>query len=109
MALAVGASAPRFDLPDERGRVRRSEEWLGRGDAVVWFTNLCELCSDQAREIAAARAGGDWTAPIVAVHLPGEGSPSPAVFERATGGQIPVVLDDGTVTRAWTGEAVPDT
>jgi len=108
-ALAEGDRAPRFDLPDERGLVHRSEEWLARGDAVVWFTNLCELCADQALEITAARARGDWTASIVAVHLPGGRSPSPAAFRRTTGGEIPVVVDDGSVTRAWSGEAVPDT
>jgi hypothetical protein len=74
---------------------------------VVWFTNLCALCADQAREISAARARGDWTSAVVAVHLPGGRAPSPSDFERATG--IPVVVDDGSVTRGWTGEAVPDT
>jgi hypothetical protein len=108
-ALVAGASAPRFDLPDGQGRVRRSEEWFGRGDAVVWFTNLCDLCADLARVLLAARARGDWTSPIVAVHLPGGRAPSPAAFERATGSGIPVVVDDGRVSRAWTGEAVPDT
>ena len=108
-ALGAGDPAPRFALPDDAGRIRRSEEWLGHGDAVVWFTNLCELCADQAGELASARARGEIQAPIVAVHLPGAGSPAPAVFRRASGSELAILLDDGSVGRAWTGEAFPDT
>jgi hypothetical protein len=108
-ALVVGDRAPRFDLPDDAGRLRRSAEWLGLGDVAVWFTNLCELCEDQARELASARARGEIEAPIVAVHLPGAGTPSPSAFRRASGEDLPILLDDGSVGRAWTGEAVPDT
>lgn len=108
-ALAAGDRAPRFELPDDAGRLRRSAEWLGLGDAVVWFTNLCDLCEDQARELEEARARGEIEAPVVAVHLPGAGTPSPRAFRRGSGEDLPILLDDGSVGRAWTGEAVPDT
>jgi peroxiredoxin len=107
-ALDVGDRAPRFALPDDTGRLRRSEEWFGR-EVVVWFTNLCDLCADQARELEASSPRGELRRAVVAVHLPGAGPRSPAAFRRETGGRIPVLVDDGSVTRTWTGEAVPDT
>lgn len=109
-ALAVGEAAPPFELPDDAGRLRRSDEWLGRSaGAIVWFTNLCDVCADQARELAAARANGKRHAPLVAVHLPGGNAPSAAAFRRVAGTELPILIDDGSVSRAWTGEAVPDT
>lgn len=106
--LAVGDRAPEFELPDDSGRLRRSGEWLGPGGAIVWFTNLCEVCADQARDLAELRRRGRIAAPVVAIHLPGPGSRSPAGF-RNMGADFPILIDDGSVGRAWTGEAVPDT
>jgi peroxiredoxin len=107
--LAVGDAAPKFALPDEAGRVRRSDEWLGRGDAVVWFTNLCDGCADQARELSHAYGRGELPEPIIAIHLPGGAAPPASEFRRRTGAHFPILIDDGTVGRAWAGEAIPDT
>jgi len=108
-ALRVGMAAPDTVLPDDRGIVRRFDAWLGPDDAVVWFTNLCDVCAEQAEELAAARARGELTAPVVAIHLPGGSSPPVAEFRRRAGDHLPILIDDGGTGRAWTGEAIPDT
>ena len=102
-------AAPATVLPDEQGNVRRLDAWLGPSGAVVWFTNLCGLCADQAEELAAARRRGDIRESIVAIHLPGRSSPPVSGFRRRAGDRLPILIDDGAVSRAWTGEAVPDT
>ena len=107
--LAVGDTAPAFELPDDEGRLRRSTEWIGRGDAVFWLTNLCAVCADQASELARARRRGELTAPVVAIHFPGGAAPPPSEFRRASGADFPILIDDGTVGRAWAGSAAPDT
>jgi peroxiredoxin len=107
--LAVGESVPGFALPDDVGEARRSGEFLGRSAAIVWFTNLCAVCEDQARELEALRGRGELDAGIVAIHLPGGSEPSPSEFRRRTGAKFPILIDDGSVGRAWAGEAVPDT
>jgi hypothetical protein len=103
--LAVGDESPAFELPDDAGRLRRSDEWIGRGDAVVWLTNLCAVCADQARELARA----DLTVPIVAIHHPDGASSPPSEFRRRTGADFPVLIDDGSVGRAWAGATAPGT
>ncbi len=107
--LAAGSRAPSFKLPDETGRPRRSEEWIGRGTAVVWLTNLCGICARQARDLAVAAERGELTAAILAIHYPGGLAPSPAEFLRRTGARFPILVDDGTVSRLWSGEVAPDT
>lgn len=76
---------------------------------MLWFTNLCELCADQAGELSQAGWIQRSGAKVVAVHLPGGAAPSPSDFRRDSGAEFPVLVDDGAVSRAWTGEAVPDT
>lgn len=107
--LGVGRTAPAFALPDDSGRARRSEEWIGRGDTIIWFTNLCEICAEQAWELSEAIRQGDLAATVVAIHFPGGSEPPPAEFRRQTEAEFPILIDDGSVGRAWAGEAVPDT
>ena len=107
--LAAGNRAPQFALPDDTGRIRRSEEWIGARRTVVWFTNLCSVCEDQAVELEGFARRGELAVPVVAIHFPGGSEPSPADFRRRTGAAFPILIDDGSVGRAWAGEAVPDT
>lgn len=107
--LAAGSRAPSFSLPDESGRLRRGEEWIGRRVTVVWLTNLCGICLVQARELAAAAERGALAAEILAIHFPGGLAPAPAEFLRRASARFPILLDDGTVSRLWAGECAPDT
>ena len=107
--LAAGEAAPAFVLPDDEGRPRRSEEWIGRKETIVWFTNLCAICAEQAAVLSAAKRRGALFAEILAIHLPGRIAPAPVDFRRRSGSEFPILIDDGSVGRAWTGEAVPDT
>ena len=107
--LAAGDAPPPFALPDADGRVRRSSEWIGTRRTVVWFTNLCPVCADQAVELEGFARRGELPGPVIAIHFPGGSEPSPADFRRRTGAAFPILIDDGSVGRAWTGEAVPDT
>ena len=89
--------------------MRRSAEWIGRGETIVWFTNLCAICAEQAAELSAAKREGALGARILAIHFPGGLAPEPRDFRRRTASEFPILIDDGSVGRAWTGEAVPDT
>ena len=107
--LPAGAAPPGFTLADESGRMRGSSEWIGVGGAIVWFTNLCAVCADQAADLERFREEGRLAASVVAIHLPGGNAPSVADFRRRTGATFPILIDDGAVGRTWTGESVPDT
>ena len=107
--LAPGDLAPPFVLTDDRGRLRRSAEWIGVRETIVWFTNLCVVCEDQAIELEELRERGELETEIVAIHFPGGSEPAPAEFRRRTRSKFPILIDDGSVGRAWSGEAVPDT
>lgn len=108
-ALRPGREAIPFSLPDDTGRRRFSSEWIGRSPVLLWMTNLCEVCADQAVELVAARHTGTLASDVVAIHFPGTMSPLPADFRRRTGAGFPILMDDGSVTRAWSGDALPDT
>jgi peroxiredoxin len=109
-ALKEGSAAPAFTLPDDSGRPRSSAEWIGRGPAIVWLTNLCAHCADQARELAQLQGNGELPLRLIAIHYPGGASPSPQEFRAATGVDFPILLDrDGTVSKAFAGDAAPDT
>ena len=106
---SAGEAAPAFALPDAAGRIRLSSEWIGASRTIVWFTNLCAVCADQAAALERHRNRGELAAAIVAIHLPGGRAPAIGEFRRRTGATFPILIDDGSVGRAWTGEAVPDT
>lgn len=95
-ALAAGARAPRFSLPDSHGEIVNSADLLIRGPLVLTFQrgSWCPYCTMDMRAIeAAAREIRALGASVLAISPQSE--PNSRKFEKDNGLSFSILRDSG--------------